>query len=139
MGSDKRARTIDTAALMDRVCRAQAASVARLSDPVDPAEFERVLEELHETWEELMIATEELRAQNDELAAAHETLQRSRRRYRNLFDFGPDACVLTDAGGIVRETNAAALRLLQTNARYLIGKPLIIFVPVEHRPTFRRA
>ena len=63
---------------------------------------EAVAELLHAV-EQLRLAQEELRHQNEALEAAHDELLEERRRYQHLFQYAPDAYLLTDLSGIVRE------------------------------------
>src|SRR5256885_15870105 len=53
--------------------------------------------------EELRVADEELRVQNEELAASKHAIDAERLRYRELFDFAPDAYLVTDVHGTIRE------------------------------------
>jgi PAS domain S-box-containing protein len=96
------------------------------------------LEELAATVEELQVAEEELRVQNDELAATREALERERQRYHHLFEFAPDAYLVTDREGTVVQGNRRALELFQTGARYLSGKPFVLFVDPPYRRAFHR-
>jgi PAS domain S-box-containing protein len=74
--------------------------------------------------EDLRSAEEELRAQNAELIASRRRLDRDRARYRELFDFAPDAYIVTDVNGIIRDANIAAGELLAVAPHFLIGQPL---------------
>src|SRR4051794_37433675 len=73
----------------------------------------RLREEFHCALEELRTNAEELRAQHLELKAAQETAERHDRRFYDLFNFAPDAYLVTDALGVVQEMNRAALELFQ--------------------------
>lgn len=84
--------------------------------------------DLMETLEELQIVEEELRQQNEELAIARETTQLEHRRYQDLFDLAPDAYLVTDVSGIIKEANYVSAALLSVRQNYLIGKPFILFV-----------
>ena len=95
------------------------------------------LEQLQVTLEELQVAQEELRSQNDELIAAHEMLEAERYRYQNLFEFAPDAYLVTTPEGIIREANRAAEELFDMPKRFLIGKPLISYIEKDHHKAFR--
>lgn len=95
------------------------------------------LEELQVALEELQVAQEELKAQNEELAIARARVEAERQRYHDLFEFAPDGYVVTDNTGIIRETNRAAATLLNVSRQYLLGKPLINFIPYEERRIFR--
>jgi len=87
---------------------------------------------------EVRVAEQELRERDEELVAARQQLENERERYRDLFQFAPDAYVVTDEHGVVREANYAAARLLNVPPRNLIGKPLAVFVVPAERKSFRQ-
>ena len=95
------------------------------------------VEALLVAMEELRVAEEELREQNDRLHAAHLQVEDERRRYQQLFQFAPDAYLLTDLTGIVREANRSAARLFGVEPRFMAGKAVVSFVAVEDRPRIR--
>jgi PAS domain S-box-containing protein len=99
---------------------------------------EETFEELQLALEELRVAEEELRQQNEDLASAHAQLDADRHRYQQLFHYAPDAYLLTDLFGIVREANLSAARLLSVRPRALIGKAVVSFVALEDRPRVRK-
>jgi PAS domain S-box-containing protein len=86
--------------------------------------------------EELQVAIEELQEQNTALAEARNTVEIERQRYQELFDFAPDAYLVTDAAGTIQEANSAAAKLLNVTPHLLVGKPLLVFVAEEERQTF---
>jgi PAS domain S-box-containing protein len=88
--------------------------------------------------EELRVADEELREQNEELMASRDAVESQRHHYHDLFNLAPVGYLLTDRDGTIRESNQAAAKLLNVRLTYLIGKPLAIFVPEEHRAAFRQ-
>ena len=103
-----------------------------------PEEREPILSEVFQdlqiTLEELQVADEELRQQNEELAMARQIAEVERQRYQELFDFAPDAYLVTDTAVIVQAANHAAAALLAVPQDRLRGKPLIVFVdPAEQR------
>ncbi|HAX78910.1 MAG TPA: transcriptional regulator [Cyanobacteria bacterium UBA11372] len=87
--------------------------------------------------EELQVAVEELCQQNEELAVVQLELQAERQRYQDLFELAPEAYLVTDAAGKIREANRAAALLLNISEQHLIGKPLVVFVASEERWNFR--
>jgi PAS domain S-box-containing protein len=103
----------------------------------DVLSYEAAIEDLRLSLEELRVADEELRQQNDELAAAHFQLDEERKRYQELFSLAPDAYLVTDPGGVIREANLAAIRLLKVEGRFLEGKALATFIVVDDRARFR--
>ncbi len=109
----------------------------RTSEPQQVELLADSLEELRIALEELHVAEEELRQQNEELAAAREVVERERQRYQDLFEFAPDGYLVTDTQGIIREANRAAVGLLKVSQKFLVGKPLINFIPDQERRVFR--
>lgn len=86
--------------------------------------------------EELQVAVDELQQQNEELAVTRAVVEAERRRYQDLFEFAPDGYLVTDVNGTIQEANRAAVALLNVSQRFLVGKPLIVFVTEEERQTF---
>ncbi len=95
------------------------------------------VEELLVAMEELRVAEEVLREQNERLLTAHYQVEEERRRYQQLFQYAPDAYLLTDLAGIVREANRSAARLFGVDPKYMSGKALVSFVALEDRPRIR--
>ena len=103
----------------------------------EPGELEAALEELANTLEVLHVTTDQLHEQNDELAAAGQLIAAERQHYQERFDLAPDGYLVSDAHGVIREANSAAAMLLHRRRKYLVSKPLTVFVDrAEHR-TFR--
>jgi PAS domain S-box-containing protein len=106
--------------------------------PRDPnSDTLEAFEALETTMEELRGAVEELRQTNEALRDSRTEVEAERRRYRDLFDLAPDAYLVTNLLGVIREANHAALVQLNLESRFLIGKPLVLFLPDETRATFR--
>jgi PAS domain S-box-containing protein len=107
----------------------------------EPARRDEVLsetfQELHNMLEQLRVAEDQLSQQNEQLAAAHARADAERQRYRDLFDFAPDAYLVTNAEGSILEANRAATALLRFPAEGLRHKPLIVFVAEQERCAFR--
>jgi PAS domain S-box-containing protein len=123
-----------------RLQSARRAAAEQQRDTARPApEVDNALKQLEEAWEELSVAEEELRQQSDEVAASRSALEAERQRYLSLFEFAPDAYLVTDASGAIREANQAALALLDRPRTSVIGKPLPLFVPTERRRELRLA
>ena len=95
-----------------------------------------VCEQLKTTLEELQAADEELLQQNKELAATRQTVETERQRYQELFEFAPDSYLVTDAEGVIQEANRAAVLLLSVSRKFLLGKPLVVFVAEQERQSF---
>src|SRR5262249_36323320 len=77
--------------------------------------------ELETALEELTVAEQTLLAQNEQLLAAQEQVEAERRRYSDLFEFAPDAYLVTDLSGTIGEANWAASALLGRPQARLVG------------------
>jgi PAS domain-containing protein len=76
---------------------------------------------------------EEVSARNVELLGDHDQLQARLDRYRSLFEQAPVAYLVTDRFGVVSDANRRAAELLGTVRRFLIGRPLAVFVDGDDR------
>jgi PAS domain S-box-containing protein len=88
----------------------------------------QALQELETALEELQVAQEHLTEQNTVLSETCRRLDAERTRYWQLFDSSPDAYVVTGEGLLIEEANRAAAQLLNISQRFLVGKPLSVFV-----------
>ncbi|KOP26604.1 PAS sensor protein [Hapalosiphon sp. MRB220] len=91
----------------------------------------QVLEEQRQASLELMQAIQE------ELLEQNERLVVEGQHYYDLFNFAPDAYLLTNAQGIILKANRAAATLFNVLQQFLIGKPLANFVCESERSVFR--
>ncbi|CAN5645804.1 hypothetical protein BH23GEM3_BH23GEM3_17730 [soil metagenome] len=91
------------------------------------------LEELGTTIEELTVSQEHLRVANEELALSRHAIEQEHERYRDLFDSAPEAYVVTDRFGTIREANRAAATLFGIEGRWLVGKPLTVYTADDDR------
>lgn len=92
--------------------------------------------ELGMASEELQVAMEELLTQAEESAAMQAKLAAERQRYQDLFQFLPHAYLETDTNGKIIEANQAAANLLNVSQRFLVGKPLDIYLIKSDRRKF---
>jgi PAS domain S-box-containing protein len=95
------------------------------------------IEELSVALEELRASTEELRAQHEEMLATRVEVEAGLRRYQELFELAPDAYLVTDLLGIIREANQAAAELLVRSRKSLTGKPILVAIRQEDRHDVR--
>jgi PAS domain S-box-containing protein len=93
--------------------------------------------ELGTASEELQVAAEELFEQTETLVATRAQVEAERQRYRDLFEFMPNAYLVTDLQGKIQEANRAATVLLNVQASFLVDKLLINFIPPQARRAFR--
>jgi PAS domain S-box-containing protein len=89
-----------------------------------------------ESQREVEMALEELDVMWEELQGQAALLERENARYAEFFEFAPDAYVITDAGGSIREANAATAELLRTARAELAGRPLSDFIADDDRVSF---
>ena len=87
-----------------------------------------ILQEMATGMEEMRVAEEELTVQAEQLLASHAAVGRERERYAELFEFAPDAYLVTDARGKILEANGTAERLLGVSLRHLSGKLVQSFI-----------
>ncbi|MFN6481373.1 MULTISPECIES: PAS domain S-box protein [unclassified Nostoc] len=120
---------------IEQVC-CQTQNYLKLWVEAQSAKIMQVNQELQQALEELQVVEEELREQNEELAVARELVELERQRYQDLFEFAPDAYLVTDTAGIIQEANRAAGTLLAVHQKYLVNKPLILFIAPQDRQTF---
>ena len=102
-----------------------------------PQLVEEVLEELSVALHELQAGTDELREQHQQLLRTEARLSEERRRYQELFEFGPDGYLVTTSTGVIREANRMAATLLGVPQAALFSKPLAVFIHIDQRPAFR--
>lgn len=93
-------------------------------------------QELQSAMEELHVAQTELLQQNQELVEIREAVEAERLRYQELFEFAPDGYLVTDVNGTIQEANRAAVMMLNIESRFLVGKPLSIFIAQPERCRF---
>lgn len=58
-------------------------------------------------------------------------------RLRDLFDASPDAIVVVDSHGVIRDISDQATALFGYPREELVGRPLTVLIPVEHRDDHR--
>jgi PAS domain S-box-containing protein len=76
-------------------------------------------------------------AEYERVRAARRLAESELDHYRRLLEYGPDGYVVTNQHGVIQEANHAATELLNVSRRFLIGKPLSIFIDHDDLPSFR--
>ncbi len=89
-----------------------------------------------ELLHELLVFQAELELQTDELQKTCEELNSAREEYGRLFDLTPVGVIALDAQGVVRKVNGAAARMFGNRSRFLLGKPLSIYVAATDQPEY---
>src|SRR5215210_1162443 len=97
----------------------------------------RAFEELAHALEELQAADRALHQQRDEWLNRQAELELECQRYKDLFEHAPAGYVVTSIDGAIRQANPAAIALLQTSDRAIVGRPLAVFLPDGQRRAFR--
>ncbi|HEY9618179.1 MAG TPA: PAS domain-containing protein [Microcoleaceae cyanobacterium] len=92
-----------------------------------------IYKELGVASEELQVAVEELERQNQALVEALAIARTEQQRYQELFASLPDAYVVTDEHGCIQEANRNAAQLLGVAEKFLVGKPLALFLKDLHQ------
>ncbi|WP_375472668.1 putative bifunctional diguanylate cyclase/phosphodiesterase [uncultured Nostoc sp.] len=88
-------------------------------------------------FDEIQIAIEELLVASEQLEVTRAAAEKECQRYQELFDFAPDAYLVTDTAGKILEANNAAATMFSVHLKYLVGKPLIVFIAQQDRRFFR--
>ncbi|MCC5626932.1 PAS domain S-box protein [Nostoc sphaeroides CHAB 2801] len=104
---------------------------------ISPDLLPQAFKELYNTSKVVQLAAEELHQQNEELLQTRNCLEKERQHYQELFEFAPDAYLVTNTQGIIQEANFTAAKLLNISKQFLVGKPMINFVPLEERQHLR--
>ena len=89
-----------------------------------------------ELQRDVQMALEELDVMWEELEGQAERLLRETERYAEFFDYAPDAYLVTDAGGNIREANRAATELFACPREELVGKAFAGLMAEEDRVSF---
>ncbi|WP_375509355.1 helix-turn-helix domain-containing protein [uncultured Nostoc sp.] len=104
---------------------------------ISPELLPQAFKELYNTSKVVQLAAEELHQQNEELIQTRNCLEKERQYYQELFEFAPDAYLVTNTEGIIQEANFNAAKLLNVSKQFLVGKPMINFVPLEEHQHLR--
>ncbi|HVG22473.1 MAG TPA: PAS domain S-box protein [Blastocatellia bacterium] len=104
--------------------------------PFNQEVLQEAIEELEITLEELRVAEEELRQQNEQIGGLCKAFELEHQQYQELFEFAPDAYMVTDENGIIKEANLAAAELFDTSKQSLRGKPLVVFIDRQEHGNF---
>lgn len=117
---------------LDELYRGVSTPSKTLSPDLLPVAFK----ELGVVSEELQVALEELQQQNEELQIAQALLAAQSLRYQELFESAPESYLLTSAEGIIQDANKLVASVFNVSQRFLVGKPLIVFIADEDKQTF---
>jgi PAS domain S-box-containing protein len=99
-------------------------------------ELERNRSHLQRALHELNVHKEELLVQNEELRDAQARLEKSRRRFEDLYDLAPIGYVVLNEEGKMVRTNLAAARMLEAGKAEILDREFIDFLPAGSRRRF---
>src|SRR5262245_4638263 len=131
-----------TAALSDLWSRLEALARAPngTSSPSGRRELDETITELRQLLDQQKLLLSQKAAREDQLQARVDQLEQSFQsaaeqlvRYRELFEFAPDAYFITDVAGGLLEANREAVDLLRLSPMLVLNKPLPFFVVHEQR------
>jgi len=99
-------------------------------------EIMTALDELQLTYDEMQTSLEAAELIEEELFRQNQRINARYHYYYDLFQSSPIAYIVTNASGVILETNQAIAQMLNVPQRYLVGKPLAVFVAESARLIF---
>src|SRR5207244_8550570 len=69
-----------------------------------------------------------LRAERDEARSETRRAELNLTATRQVLDDGPDGFIVTDKAGVILQANRAATQMLGVSSRFLVRKPLALFI-----------
>ena len=100
-------------------------------------EMAAALGNLQLIYEEMQTSLEASDVVESGLLEQNQSAIAERQHYYDLFQFCPEAYLVTDANGLILDANCAIAQLLKIPQSYLPGKPLAAFVAQGDRSCFR--
>jgi len=108
------------------------ALVVNLSPPISSAEPAEVL--MHE----LLVHKVELEMQNEELRRAHNSMEESRDRYLDYYEFSPVGYITLSREGLISELNLTGSALLGIERFRLLGRRFSHYVAPQDKDRWHR-
>jgi PAS domain S-box-containing protein len=105
-----------------------AALDSRLATSTSPGGVAKIVEEWRRLVRQLEESFEDLLHAMSEQAEAKEQSEAIRQRGEIIFQLVPTPCVVIDRGGVVIDVNPAAAKLLNTSARFIVGRQFFLFL-----------
>jgi PAS domain S-box-containing protein len=84
---------------------------------------------------EIQVYQEALVAQNEKLTHAQHTIEETRDRFVQLYDFAPSGYLTLDRQGLILQLNLTAAAMLGVPRQEATGRPLVGFVDARHHRT----
>jgi len=129
MAAQRSAHAETLCSSVERVCRLVA------SENLEKLGLER--ESLEGALAGLIAEAEGVRAQRDEARSEARRAERQLAATRQILDDGPDGFIVTDRSGLILQANRAATQFLGVSSRFLVRKPLSLFVDEADLRMFR--
>jgi putative nucleotidyltransferase with HDIG domain/PAS domain S-box-containing protein len=121
----------------DAIQKIEADADASPAPPSNPR-LKKVMHDISASLKDLQAAVKEAAIQPDQdEAAGAQTSGVEAGFYQDLFEFAPEAYLVTDGGLTIQESNQAAAAMLKKDRSFLAGKPLQQFIVEEDRPGFQ--
>lgn len=92
--------------------------------------------DLPQILHELRVHQIELELQNDELRHTQEILERTQKKYFDLYNLAPLGYFTLDQKGVILDLNLAGAEMLGRARDYLVNKPLLVHLTADSRPIF---
>jgi PAS domain S-box-containing protein len=83
---------------------------------------------LNAALEEIGIVRKVILAEVKQVAARRIAVEHERARYHDLFEFAPDAYLVTDLRGHIQQANESSAAIFRAAKQSVVGKPLMLFV-----------
>lgn len=100
-------------------------------------DVDAAIENLYVIYEQIQTSLEATEVLGEELLLTNQQLTERYQHYYDLFQSSPIAYLVTDPNGVILEANYAIAELLNVPQRFLVGKPLAVYVAELDRPDFR--
>lgn len=100
-------------------------------------DIDAALEDLYVLYEELQTSLEAASVVEEGILQQNQQLAEQYHYYYDLFQSAPIAYLVIDENGLILDANQAIAQLLHVPQRYLVGKPLSVYVAEHDRPNFR--
>jgi PAS domain S-box-containing protein len=94
--------------------------------------------EIEQLVHELDVHHIELEMQNEELRSSQQTLEESRNRYADLYDFAPLGYLTLGANGIVEKANLTVTAMLETERQWLENGQFSTYVAAKDKDIFHQ-
>ena len=93
------------------------------------ARAENMEAEVYARAQEVQAANQRLETANQELARQYDTSKQLKDWFRSLFEYSPDAILVTDRNGKIAEANGQVTRFFGYSRDELVGHPVEILMP----------